>query len=100
MFGSSPSWALPVPKGKERRSSLGSFTSSDLSFLAPIPNDIVRANQSDRTMAAMSALETITPKTVALVGLTLLVAAWVVRVRLIPNCVRPDSCVLTVDRLC
>ncbi|KAI7338186.1 cytochrome P450 monooxygenase-like protein [Hortaea werneckii] len=30
-------------------------------------------------MAAMSALETITPKTVALVGLTLLVAAWIVQ---------------------
>lgn len=50
------------------------------SVLVHIPNDIVRANQSTTTMAAMSVLETVTPKTLALVGLTLLVAAWVVQV--------------------
>lgn len=51
-------------------------------------------------MAAMSALETMTPKTVALVGLTLLVAAWIVQVRVVFHSVRPYPCVLTVVRLC
>lgn len=65
-----------------REESLNSFTVLCLfSVLAPIPNNTVRANQSTKTMAAMSALETMTPKTVALVGLTLLVAAWLVQVR-------------------
>ena len=70
------------------------------SVLAHIPNGISRANQSTKTMAAMSVIETMTPKSVALVGLTLLVAAWIVQVRLVSNSVRPNPCVLTVVRLC